>query len=325
MTAHPAPIPLPLPRRLAIALADIKLAHSVFALPFALLSAFLVAPRSGTPTDTGTILWGTFALQLALVVLCMVLARTWAMLVNRLADRTIDAANPRTARRAFASGTLDPRFGMLLAAGCAIAFTAGAALFWPLFDNPWPAILALPVLAWIALYSFTKRFTALCHLFLGGALAASPIAAAIAVNPQTILTLSPTPEAQAILAIAGFVLLWVAGFDIPYALQDLDFDRETGLHSIPAKLGVRGALWTSRLLHAAALLMLLLALLATPRLATLTAIATTLVALLLIIEHAILARRGVAGLPLAFFTCNGLAALVLGLAAILDTTIYPHA
>ena len=314
MTTHPTPIPLPLPRRIAIALADIKLAHSVFALPFALLSAFLVAPR----IDTGVILWGTFALQLALVVLCMVLARTWAMLVNRLADRSIDAANPRTARRAFASGTLDPRFGMLLAAGCALAFTAGAALFWPLFDNPWPGILALPVLAWIALYSFTKRFTALCHLFLGGALAASPIAAAIAVNPQTILTLSPTPEAQAILAIAGFVLLWVAGFDIPYALQDLEFDRETGLHSVPAKLGVQGALWTSRLLHGAALLMLVLALLATPRLATLTAIATALVALLLILEHAILARRGVAGLPLAFFTCNGVAAVLLGLAGILD-------
>lgn len=316
MTAHPAPTTdLPLTKRIALALADIKLAHSVFALPFALLSAFLVAPRH----DTGSIRWSTFALQLAIVTICMVFARTWAMLVNRLADRSFDAANPRTARRAFASDTLSPRFGWALAGASALLFIAAASLFWPLFDNPWPALLSFPVLAWIALYSFTKRFTALCHFFLGGALAASPIAAAIAVDPQSILTPSPTPEANAILAIAGFVLLWVAGFDIAYALQDLDFDRETGLHSIPARLGLRGALWTSRALHLGAILFLVLAWRSTPRLGTLTAVAIALVALLIALEHAVLARRGLEGLPIAFFTCNGIAAVVLATAGILDT------
>src|SRR5690606_37906682 len=107
------------------------------------------------------------------------------------------------------------------------------ALFWAFFDNPWPLVLSVPTLAWIAFYSFTKRFTALCHVFLGGALAASPLAAAIAVEPGALAT---TP---ALWLLAAMVLLWVAGFDIAYALQDIDFDRATGLRSVPARLGTR--------------------------------------------------------------------------------------
>lgn len=303
--------------RTALALSDIKVAHSVFALPFALLAAFLAAPRAAIPG--APILWSRFAGQLALVVVCMVLARTWAMLVNRLADHRLDAHNPRTLHRAIASGRIAPRDALLVAAACAIAFQGVCLLFWPLFANPWPAILAIPVLAWIALYSFTKRFTALCHLFLGGALAASPIAASIAIDPTAVFTLHPPPSTITVYLLAGFVLLWVAGFDVAYALQDLDFDVRTGLHSIPATLGWRPALYVARTMHALALLLLIAANLPDPRLGPLFAAATIGVGVMLTYEHYVIHRRGAAGIPLAFFTLNGLVSLSLGLLGILDT------
>jgi 4-hydroxybenzoate polyprenyltransferase len=303
--AHPAPSVF---ARLCLALADIKLAHSVFALPFAVLAAVLVAPdRRRLPA------------QLALVVLCMVAARTWAMLVNRLADRSFDAANPRTARRAFARGDLSARDGLLLLAAAAAAFVAGASLFGVLFANWLPALLAAPVLAWIALYSFTKRFTWLCHLFLGGALAASPLAAAVALDPAS---LAHTP---ALFFLAGMVLLWVAGFDVIYALQDLDFDRRAQLSSIPARFGWRGAAWISRALHVAALACLVAAWQAEPRLSTFFPFAIAAVAVCLLAEHAVLARRGAAGIPMAFFTINGLVSLLLGAAGVADLLLAPAA
>ena len=297
------------PRSTLLALSDIKLAHSVFALPFAVLGAFLAARAGDVPAPR-------FAGQLALILLCMFFARTWAMLVNRLADWRFDRENPRTARRIIASGRLSPREGWLVALACAACFMICCALFWFFFANPWPTILGLPVLGWIALYSYTKRFTFLCHLFLGGALAASPIAAAIAVAPQTIFgfeTLQP-----AIYLIGGFVLFWVAGFDIAYALADIDFDRATGLHSIPARLGPRGALWAARFLHFNALVCLLLAWLSAEPFGPLMLGAIGAVSGVLIAEHIILARRGVAGLPLAFFTLNGFISLLLGAAGVTD-------
>jgi 4-hydroxybenzoate polyprenyltransferase len=240
------------------------------------------------------------------------------MLVNRLADIRIDAANPRTQRRVLASGRLSVRDGRIIALGCAALFIAAAGAFWPLFANPWPLWLSVPVLAWIAFYSFTKRFTALCHVFLGGALAASPLAAAIAVNPPA---LASTP---ALWFLAGMVVLWVAGFDVIYALQDVEFDRSRGLHSIPAALGPTGAIWISRLLHAGAFAMLVCAaspLGREPRFGMVFFAAVGLVGLLLITEHAILAKRGKAGLDMAFFTVNGVVSCVLGLAGVLDLTL----
>ena len=283
---------------------DIKIAHSVFALPFALLAVFLTRPEGEPPAR--------LAGKLTLVIACMVSARTWAMLVNRLADRQIDAANPRTARRALPGGRLTTRQGLTAAALSAAAFIACAALFGAFFDNWWPAMLAAPVLAWIAFYSFTKRFTALCHLFLGGALAASPICAAIAINPES---LAHTP---ALWWLAAMVLCWVAGFDVIYALQDLDFDRTAGLSSIPAALGNRGAAWTSRTLHAVAATCLLLAWRADPRLGLAFAIAVALAITLLVAEHIVLVRRGLAGLDLAFFTLNGVVSCLVGAAGIAD-------
>lgn len=312
--APPAATPLPAPPagivgRARLIAADIKLAHSVFAMPFAVLGAFL-ARRAGRPP------WPAFVVQLALVVLCMVAARTWAMLFNRLVDRRMDAANPRTARRALPSGRLSAGQGWaaaLLAAGAFVAATGG---FWLWFSNPWPLALSAPALAWIAFYSLTKRFTALCHVFLGGALAASPLAACIAVNPQALAT---TP---AVWALAGMVVLWVAGFDVIYALQDVEFDRANGLCSIPARLGPVRAIRLSRGLHGCAFALLLVAARSDPRLSWAFLAGVGVVGVLLVCEHVVLSRRGKAGLEMAFFTLNGVVSCVLGVAGCLDAALH---
>lgn len=296
-----------LSRVLSLVARDIKLAHTVFALPFALLAVFLAGLAQQPTAD--------IAITLALVLVCMVLARTWAMLVNRLADREFDAANPRTARRVVASGELPVRDALRVTLGCAALFVLAAAGFGVALGNWWPALLALPVLAWIAAYSFTKRFTALCHIFLGGALAASPLAAAIAVDPSTLASVS------ALWWIAGMVMCWVAGFDVIYALQDLDFDRSAGLRSIPAALGWRGSAWVSRGLHVVAMGSLALAWRAEPRFGVIFGSAVIVVGLTLVAEHAVLAARREKGLDMAFFTLNGVIACVLGSSGIVDVLV----
>lgn len=286
---------------------DIRLAHSVFALPFAVLGAFLA-----WPAETA---WRQFAAQLALIVVCMVGARTWAMLVNRLVDRQWDAANPRTAGRALPTGRLTVRQGWTAAIISAMLFVLGAAGFHVLFDNPWPARLSAPVLAWIAFYSLTKRYTAWCHVCLGMALGASPIAAAIAIDPASLV------HVPALWLIACMVVVWVAGFDVVYALQDLAFDRSVGLRSMPAALGARGAIAVARLLHALALGILAAAWYLEPRFAWLFGAGVLVVATLLLIEHVVLAWRGDAGLHAAFFTINGVVSCVLGAAGCLDVVL----
>ncbi len=308
MSASPAPVSDPL-AKLALAASDIKLAHSLFAIPFAVLAAFLAGPGSA-----GTTNWGRFAGQLGLVVVCMFFARTWAMLVNRLADRRLDAGNPRTAGRAFASGRLTERDGLMLLAASAAGFFAACASFGFFFGNWWPAWGAAPVLAWIALYSYTKRFTILCHLFLGGALAVSPIAAGVAIDPHSLG--SPT-----LWLIAVMVLLWVAGFDVIYALQDLDHDRRAGLYSIPSRLGPNRGIAISRALHAGCFAALVAAWRTQPGFGALFGSAVVLTGALLIAEHAVLARRGRAGLQMAFFTLNGVISVVLGLAGSIDVLL----
>jgi len=291
---------------------DIKLAHSVFALPFAVLAAFVARDAS--------LGWSRFLGQLALVVACMVLARSWAMLVNRLADARIDAANPRTTRRVFAAGNVSMRRGWFTAFACAAGFMLACAGFWFFFQNRWPTLLGPFVLAWIAFYSLTKRFTWLCHLVLGVALAASPISAAIAINPGTVGILPG--EVGAVIPflwwIAGMVTAWVAGFDVIYALQDTSFDRGAGLKSIPANLGTNAAAWISRVLHLVAFACLAMAWRAEPRLGPVFGLGVVLTAGLLVTEHVVLARRGEAGLDMAFFTLNGIVSLVLGAAGVVD-------
>ncbi len=294
--------------RLRLAAADIKLAHSVFAMPFALLAVFLA--RDATER------WRTFLLKLLLVVCCMVFARTCAMLVNRIADRGFDAANPRTRRRAVASGSLSARHARGYAIASAMAFVAVCSLFLLLFTNPWPITLSVPVLAWIAAYSYTKRFTAFCHVWLGVSLAIAPLAAALAVNPSA---LTHTP---ALWLIAGMVVLWVAGFDVIYALQDEAFDRERGLHSVPARWGKRGGGWASRVMHLGAFSLLAAAAIAEPRFGVFFYAAVAAVGGLLVYEHVVLRRRGLAGLDMAFFTINGVVSCLLGVAGIADVLMH---
>lgn len=302
---------------------DIKIAHSVFALPFAVLGAFLAGPGRWVVGESA---WWGFAGKLAIVVACMVCARTWAMLFNRIVDRRIDAANPRTAGRALASGRVGAGAAWLAAIGAAGMFVGCCGLFWVFFANPWPVYLSVPVLAWVAFYSLTKRFTWLCHVFLGGALAASPIASAIAVAPEAVRSL------PSVWWLAGFVMMWVAGFDIVYALQDERFDRERGLSSVPARLGASGAMWVSRALHAAAMVMLLASWTSSPRLGEFFGIGVGVVAILLLAEHAITARivkRIAAGgepgglkMTMAFFTLNGIVSCVLGVLGVVDVVMH---
>ncbi len=301
---------------LRVVAADIKIAHSVFALPFALLAAFM-ATTTNDPEKMGTvpILWGRFGGQLVLIVLAMVFARTVAMLANRLLDRDLDARNPRTAGRAIPAGSLSAgRVGGVLLI-CAALFMGVCVAFGLLYDNWWPGILGLPVLGWISGYALLKRFTALCHLYLGSSLALSPLAAAIAIQPDAV-TSQP-----ALWLLAGMVLCWVAGFDVIYALQDLDIDRREGLHSIPAALGAKGALWVSRGLHLIATACLVAVWLVDPRFDVLFAIGTGIVIALLTYEHATVSRWGTTRIALAFFTLNGVISCVLGGLGIVDLIV----
>jgi 4-hydroxybenzoate polyprenyltransferase len=279
---------------------DIKLAHSVFALPFALLAAFLAA--RGMPD------WE----QVVLVVLAMFFARTFAMLANRYLDREIDAANPRTQSRALPAGRVSPRATWWSVVHAGAWLVVCAAGFGVVYDNWWPLLASPIVLTWLFAYALTKRFTLLCHFVLGAALALSPLAAGLAIDPASL-------AAPTLWLLAAFVLLWVGGFDVIYAMADREFDQSHGLHSIPAKLGERGALIAAKAAHLVALLALVGVYRFEPLLNTFTLVegrqlglfllATVAVAALLIIEH----RAAAAGkFSMAFFTLNGIISLVLG-------------
>jgi len=200
----------------------IKFSHTLFALPFALLGAALAAREPGG--------WRGRWQDWLGILICMAMARSAAMAFNRLADRRIDGLNPRTATRHLPSGRLSTSMVALFTVVTSLGFVAATLLFWP---NRWPLILSGPVLLWLLGYSYAKRFTSLAHFWLGFALAMAPMAAWIAFRGD--LAWPPVWLGLA-------VLLWVAGFDIIYACQDADFDQTQGLHSVPARLGVRGAL-----------------------------------------------------------------------------------
>ncbi|MDP7009675.1 MAG: 4-hydroxybenzoate octaprenyltransferase, partial [Phycisphaerales bacterium] len=216
-------------------LTDIKVSHTVFAMPFALLGGFMAA------THDGQILWTDFGIQLILIVLCMFFARNVAMLANRILDKNIDAQNPRTKDRVIASGDVLPSVAITHLLWSAVLFICFAAMFigW---NNFLPLYLSVPVLLLLVAYPVFKRFTWLCHMYLGASLALSPVAAAIAVHPETLHSLP-------IWLLSGAVLCWVAGFDIIYALQDVECDRRDNLKSMPASLGVKPAMLISQFLH----------------------------------------------------------------------------
>lgn len=296
---------------------DIKLSHSVFAMPFALLAMFMAAARQPDRAQ-GLPRWG----EVGLIVLCMVLARTYAMLANRYVDRTLDARNPRTAGRALPAGKLSGGVVLAVLIGCAAGLAGGAALFGVIYGNWWPVIASPVVLSWLGVYGYFKRFTAAAHFVLGGALGLSPIAAALAINPAYLAR----PDAW---LLGGFVVFWVGGFDIIYALQDESFDRREGLHSIPTKLGRTGSLVVAKVVHLLGLALLVVlfrtvpafqahALLGETRISGFLA-AVVIVAVLLVIEHRAAARDQ---FYMAFFTVNGVIAVVLGALGIWDVVAW---
>jgi 4-hydroxybenzoate polyprenyltransferase len=279
----------------------IKFSHSVFALPFALLATFFAA-RPAWPT----------AAQLGLILLCMVAARSAAMTFNRIIDERIDAANPRTATRPLPRGLIarSAAWGFF-AAACGL-FLLGCAGFWWVDRNPWPLRLGLPVLAVLCLYSYTKRFTRWSHVALGVAIGLSPVCAWIAISPATL-------GAPAwLLALA--VTFWIAGFDLIYACQDVDIDRSQGLHSVPARMGVPVALWLARGFHLVTVLALLGVGLAAS-LGFLYYAGVGCVAVLLIVENALVSPNDLSRVNLAFFTVNGIVGLMLGLLGVLDVLL----
>ncbi|MGB7866287.1 MAG: UbiA-like polyprenyltransferase, partial [Candidatus Sulfotelmatobacter sp.] len=264
----------------------IKWEHSIFALPFALCGAMLAA--SGLPT----------AHQLLWIVIAMLAARSAAMAFNRLADATIDAANPRTRTRALPARQLSPTFvTTFVIVSCAIFILAASQL------NRLTLWLSPVALAVLLLYSYTKRFTRLSHLVLGFALGIAPSAAWIAVRGS----LDPR-----ILLLTAAVTFWVAGFDILYACQDFDFDRDTGLHSIPRHIGVPAALWIARAFHLI-MLILLVALLPAFALGKLALAGVIAVLLLLLYEHSLVKPNDLSKLNAAFFTMNGVISVVFAL------------
>jgi 4-hydroxybenzoate polyprenyltransferase len=274
---------VPLFHNLRVTLEMIKWEHSIFALPFALCGAMLAA--SGLPN----------AHQLFWIVVAMIAARSAAMAFNRLADAAIDAANPRTSTRALPAGHLSPAFvGTFVIVSSAIFVVAASQL------NRLALWLSPVALAILLLYSYTKRFTRWSHLVLGFALGIAPSAAWIAVRGSL--------DAR-ILLLTAAVTFWVAGFDILYACQDFQFDRDAGLHSIPRYLGVARSLWIARAFHLI-MLLLLIAMLPVFALGKLAIAGLIAVALLLLYEHSLVKPDDLSKLNAAFFTMNGVISVV---------------
>lgn len=272
-------------KNIRVTLEMIKIEHTLFALPFAFLGAVLAANGLPTPKQ---ILW---------ITLAMVGARSTAMAFNRIADRKYDTLNPRTASRALPAGLLSVGFVWAFTALSAILFFLAAAML-----NRLTLILAPVALASVLLYSFSKRWTLLSHLLLGWCLAIAPTGAWIAVRGALD---SPVP-----LLLSLVVLLWTAGFDVLYACQDYDFDLNAGLHSIPRRFGIAGALWIARVFHAGAFAALL-ALYWTTHLGVFALIGVIITAVLLIYQHRLVRADDLTKLNAAFFTTNAFVSLIL--------------
>src|SRR4051794_25977299 len=265
----------------------VRFSHTLFALPFALLAAALAwADEPFRLTD------------LAGILLCMVFARSAAMAFNRLADRHIDAKNPRTAGRHLPAGTLGAATVWLFTLACCAGFVASTLLFYfreP--PNPWPLYLCGPVLAFLLGYSLAKRFTSLAHFWLGVALSLAPVAAWIALKGPV--------EMTAPVLLGAAVAFWVAGFDILYACQDTDFDRAEGLHSIPARFGVPASLRIAAACHAVMFALLVGLYFASPHLGLVYLAGLAAVGGLLVYEHSLVRADDLTRVNRAFFHVNG--------------------
>jgi len=279
------------PGRFRESLEMIRFSHTVFALPFALLAYFRAA---GSRPDPRTLGW---------VIVAMVAARTAAMTFNRIADRAIDAENPRTATRSLPAGRLSAGYAAGLCAAASVVFLVAAGSL-----NRLAMFLSIPTLAVLFAYSYTKRFTALSHLMLGLCLGIAPVGAWVAVRGKI-------EWAPVLLGLA--VMLWTAGFDVLYALQDEEFDRARGLRSIPARVGTRAALWISALFHVGTLALLALFARAVSGGPLLYA-AVGIAAVALAVQHAIVRPGDLSRLNAAFFTANGVLSVAVGVLGIAD-------
>lgn len=276
-------------RRIRTVLEMIKFEHSIFALPFALTGALLAA-RYGT-SEPG---WPTLR-QILWIVIAMVGARSAAMSMNRIADVDYDRANPRTSGRALPTGALSMGFAWVFTLASSVVLVLAASQLNRLAFELSPVALAI-----LFLYSYTKRFTILSHLVLGFCLGISPAAAWIAVAGSL--------DARMLILCAA-VTLWVGGFDVLYACQDIDFDRAAGLYSIPKRFGIARSLWIARVMHVVtvALLVWLAASFALPWPAW---VGVAVVATLLAYEHSLVRANDLRRLNAAFFTVNGYISLL---------------
>lgn len=277
----------------------IRFSHTVFALPFALLSAALAWRAEGEVRIA----------DLVGIVMCMVFARSAAMAFNRLVDRNYDAANPRTAGRHLPAGTLGVATVVLFTVLTSAGFVASTLIF-SLREpaNPWPLYLSVPVLLFVLAYSLTKRFTSLAHFWLGASLMLAPVAAWIAVRGLSDMA---TP-----LLLGAAVLFWVSGFDILYACQDAEFDKQAGLNSVPAKVGVRNALRIAAGCHAVMFALLCLLPLVNEHLRWVYGVGLVAIGGLLVYEHRLVRPDDLNRVNAAFFQVNavisfGLLAVVL--------------
>ncbi len=285
----------------------IKFAHSIFALPFALMATFLAARRAYEMGDSSTIYPAPGAFLL--IIGCMVSARSVAMTFNRIADMVIDARNPRTANRALPVGSITRGQALLFMLTAGGVFVLCCAGFGFIYGNWIPLILAGPVLGFLCFYSYTKRFTRWSHVVLGAALALSPLGAWLAIHPVSV---GPT-----VLVLMGVVVLWVGGFDVIYACQDIGFDRQEGLLSLPVVLGLGKALLMVRVAHVLVVL-LLVAMIPLAGLGWLYALGVVMVAMLLLVENLLVSPRDFSRVNVAFFTVNGIVSLLLGTVTIID-------
>lgn len=296
-------------KRLRHLLEMIRFSHTLFALPFALLAAVMAwtAGARGEPP----LAWRWQ--ELAGIVLAMVTARSAAMAFNRVADGRIDARNPRTRMRHIPAGTLSLGGVAAFAVASSVAFVLSTLLFLP---NRLPVYLSIPVLAFLLAYSFTKRFTAAAHFWLGAALALAPVSAWIAIRGAQVIE-NPLDLLPAIV-LGAAVMLWVAGFDIIYACQDVEFDRVEGLRSVPARLGVARALRLAAACHAGMVVLLAALPWVYPHLGGIYLSGIAAVAALLAYEHWLVRPDDLTRVNVAFFQVNAVVSIGLFVVASLD-------
>lgn len=304
----------------------IRFSHTIFALPFAILAAFLAwttplptatqSPPANSGDSTAAAIYPQIRLQdIAGILLCMVLARSAAMAFNRWVDRRIDAANPRTANRHIPAGVLSAPKVLVFTIACGVGFVGATLLFLP---NRLPLFASVPVLLFLCGYSLAKRFTQSAHLWLGVALSLSPLCVWAAIRGEVVLQNIGDFWVPAWLAAA--VALWVAGFDIIYACQDAKFDEAEGLYSVPSKQGISGALRVAALAHVA-MIMALVVLAWTggsSGLGALFAVGVGLTAALVVYQHRLVSPNDLSRVNLAFFHTNAIVSVILMTAGVID-------